>query len=207
MSLDVGFHVFEKKNGKLVSLEQSASDESIWSGSKHDLFWRWNWKGHSDFDALYSFSEDAPKIYTTPLFSKEPLEKEIKIKEDELTHILKPDSFEDFKKFMLKQCEEFEKGIRERKRDLVKSMSNYKSDIEELRELQMDCNEENEFAFDKWTQEIRDYKETISNLKDEFDTFDDNDDDSWAVNKVKSMLKSAEEYLNKGYLLTIYYSY
>lgn len=207
MGLDIGFDIYKKekdKNGKITLVAQEFPEnrkDDAWCCGRCDVTYSWGY-GHSDGDFG---NPDSP--ITKPTFDKEldgyKFEPGSGIYS---TTVLKYVPFDDFKGNVTNAIEETEEEAFEVKRGLLKQINQNTQTISELRDLQRGCDEDNEFAFDKWTSEIKDLKDENAELHDTLSGYDEDDYDASHAKQVRKMLEYLEECQKDGYVCIPFFS-
>lgn len=207
MGLDIGFDIYKKekdKTGKITLIEKEFPEnreDDAWCCGRCDVNYSWGY-GHS-----YGEFGNADSPITKPTFDKEldgyKFEPE---KEMYSTVVLKYIPFKEFKDNVTDAIEETEKQAFESKHNLFKQVTEKTKTISELRNLQKECDEDNEFAFNKWTEEIKDLKDEILELNEMIDNYDSEDYDASHAKRVKNMLKYLEECQKDGYVCIPFFS-
>lgn len=207
MGLEIGFNIYKKEKDdkgkpflKKVEFPKEKEDDS-WSCGRCEVNYSWG----------YGFREETGKIIQVT-FDKEldnyamPQTKE----EEECGYtpvILHYIPFEEYKKYVENSIDETIKEGFEAKHSLFSRICDNHKSIAELRELQRKCNSDNEFAFDKWTEEIKELKNENTNLQNEMDHYDEEDYDVSHANRLKNLLQYLEECQKEGYTCLPWYSY
>lgn len=207
MGLDIGFDIYKKekdKTGKITLIEKEFPknrEDDAWCCGRCDVNYSWGY-GHS-----YGEFGNADSPITKPTFDKEldgyRIEPE---KETYSPVILKYVPFKEFKDNVTDAIEETEKQAFESKHGLLGQISEKTKTISELRNLQKECDEDSEFAFNKWGEEIKDLKDEIVELNEMIDNYDSEDYDMSHAKRVKNMLKYLEECQESGYVCIPFFS-
>jgi hypothetical protein len=192
MGQEIGFHLYKKadfaESGKLVDAE-SLETPIVCGRTEATCFW----------GALFRFSTEKTVV---PVFQKE-----LDGFEDEQAKYELAD-FEDFKTRVVSAVRSEYDSCYEEKRDAYKKIKDSRAEIDELRELQRKCTEDNSYAFDRWEKRIQDLKELIADQEDYVRTYDDEDYNYTHAKHVEELLCSMEKYLKEGeYLVVPYYSF
>lgn len=210
MGLDIGFDIYKKekdKNGKIILVEKEFPEnrkDDTWCCGRCEVNYSWGY-GHS-----YGEFGNAESPITKPTFDKEldgyKFESE---REGTIIYspvVLKYVPFKEFEDNVNDAIAETEKEAFESKRGLYNQINEKTKTISELRNLQKECDEDNEFAFNKWTEEIRDLKDEIAELTEMLDNYDTEDYDTSHAKRVKNMLKYLKECQEDGYVCIPYFS-
>lgn len=198
MSLDIGFKLYEKKpfdeKGELVAVDfkPASEKETDWVCGRTDATNSWG--------SLFSFKEGEG---TVPVFQK-PLDG----KEDECGNKCKFADFADFKDTVSAAIKSDRDEVRELHRSYFKEIAARKDEIAELRELQKGCSAENEYAFDRWTDKIKELKSEIRSYEEEIKSLYD-DDYTWLhAESVENLLNTMESLIEKDeYYVVPYFSF
>lgn len=207
MGLDIGFDIYKKekdKSGKIMLAEQEFPENrkaDAWCCGRCEVNYSWGY-GHS-----YGEFGNPDSPITKPTFDKELDGYRFKPEREECSPVvLKYVPFEEFKGNVTDAIEETEKQALESKHNLFSQINEKTTTISELRNLQKECDEDNEFAFNKWTEEIRELKDEIAELKDMLNNYDTDDYDASHAKRVKNMLKYLEECQKDGYVCIPFFS-
>ena len=210
MGLYIGFSIYKKKkgeDGKITLTKQEFPKEhkdDVWCCGRCEVNYSWGY-GYS-----CTCLEEGGFLITKPTFDEEldgyVLEPGEKGTAAYSPITLKYVPFEKFKNNVSNAIEEVEEEVLKSKRGLCRQIKDKTKTIAELRSLQKDCTKENAFAFNKWTKEINQLKEAISELNDMLDNYDTDDYDATHAKQVKSMLEYLEKYQEDGYVCIPYYS-
>ena len=207
MGLEIGFNIYKKEKddkGKLVLKKADFPKEreaDTWSCGRCEVNDSWG----------YGYKEETGKIIRVT-FDKEldnyamPQTKE----ENECGYtpvVLHYVPYEEYKKYVENSIDETIKESFEAKRSLFSRICDNNKSITELREWQKKCKSDNEFAFDKWTEEIKELKNDNINLQNEMDHYDEEDYDVSHANRLKGLLQYLEECQKEGYTCIPWYSY
>ena len=114
--------------------------------------------------------------------------------------------YDEYKKHIENYIDETIKEGFDAKRALLSQIYDNNKEIAELRELQRKCSSDNEFAFDKWTEEIKDLKRENISLQNEIDHYDEEDYDVSHANRLRGLLQYLEECQKEGYTCIPWYS-
>ena len=197
MGQDIGFSLYEKKpfdeEGKWVSVKDIETPNVCGRTNSTN-----SWGLYFEFNADGS---------TTPVFQK-TLNKKLLDSDDSYKNKLKLMSFKDFKENIMQAVENDLQEAQQDKFSYLTSIDGYEKDIKELRELQRNCTEDQSYAFDRWEQNIRDYKECIDNIREGYRTFNEEDYNYTHAIAVKELINEMEKYLEENkYYVVPYYSY
>ena len=207
MGLEIGFDIYKKEKddkGKLFLKKVDFPKEKeydSWSCGRCEVNYSWG----------YGFKEETGKIIQVT-FDKEldnyaiPQTKE----EEECGYtpvVLRYIPYDDYKKNVEESIDETIKEGYEAKHSLYSRICDNIKTITELRELQKKCDSNNEFAFDKWTEEIKELKRENADLQTEIDHYDEDDYDVSRANKLRRILQYLEECQKEGYTCIPWCSY
>lgn len=206
MGLEIGFDIYKKEKDdkgkpflKKVEFPKEKEDDS-WSCGRCEVNYSWG----------YGFRAENGKI-TQVTFDKEldnyamPQTK----KEEEYGFspvVLHYIPYEEYKENVERSIDETIKEGFDAKRSLLSQIYDNNKEIAELRELQRKCSSDNEFAFDKWTEEIKDLKRENISLQNEIDHYDEEDYDVSHANRLRGLLQYLEECQKEGYTCIPWYS-
>lgn len=206
MGLDIGFSIYKKKKddkGKLflekVDFPKEKEDNS-WSCGRCEVNYSWG----------YGYEWENGKI-TQVTFDKELDNYVVPQTEEEKKSECWPVTlhyipFEEYKKHVEDAInEEIENGA-STKRSLLSRIFANKETIKELRECQKECESDNEFAFNKWSEEIKELKDENSELKENIDHYDEEDYDVSHALGLRRLLQYLEECQKEGYVCIPWFS-
>lgn len=114
--------------------------------------------------------------------------------------------YEEYKKYVEESIDDTIKKGYEAKHSLFSLIIENKETIKELREWQKKCNSDNEFAFDKWTEEIKELKQENIELQTNVDHYDEEDYDVSHAHRLKKLLQYLEKCQEEGYVCIPWYS-
>ena len=196
MGLDIGFSLYKKKpfdgEGKLVE-----ADLDIYTNvcGRTDTTCSWG--------EYFKFNNESTE---TPVFQKGLDGKEEKLEEFSVKYKYLP--LETFKETVMHTVNETFETCQNEKLELLKRIDSYKQEIKELRDLQKECTEDQEYAFDRWEQQITANKQMIEELQEHYDSYNDEDYQYTHAVAVKELLEDMEKYLKEDeYYVIPYYSY
>lgn len=208
MGLDIGFDIYKKKkekDGKIVLEKAKIPEEheyDAWACGRCDVNYAWGY-GHT-----CNYFEKGPDV--NPVFDKELDGYQFEpVKEGTIEYNpvkLKYIPYEEFKKNVMDAVEETEQNTFDTKKDLWNQIDEKTKTITELRELQKECTEDNEYAFEKWGEEIQQLKEDKAELKNMLDHYDEEDYDASHAKRIRAMIKYMEECQKDGYVCVPFYS-
>lgn len=200
MGLDIGFDIYKKeksKDGKITLTKAEFpkdKEDDAWACGRCSVNYSWgygsSWKENEIIKVTFDKELDGYKF---------PAEK------DYTPVSLKYVPYGEFKSNVMDSVDEaIQDGFQEKRRMYKRLADNLKT-IKELRECQKECKRENEFAFDKWTEEINQIKEDNEQLQEDMDNFDQDDYDTSHAIRLKKMLGYMEE-CAKDYVCIPWYS-
>lgn len=206
MSLEIGYSIYKNDNGKLIKLKQDEINAVFganfwgrtWACGRNDINYAWG-RGY-DFRSSdqCAFSPVFDKAFDGYIFDK-----------DEWGWCEKLE-YADFDEFVKKVTADFadkQEEAHQAKFNLYRQIRQLQNKIKDLRELQKSCTPNQEFAFDKWTEEICD----IENDIDEKTEYIDGDDfkdcyDLNHIDAVNEMINDMRDIQKKGYIVVPFYS-
>ena len=195
MGLEIGYHLYEKepliKEGKFVE----APIEPSFVCGRCDVNYSWG--------ELFKFESTKE---TCPVFQKDLKDRKDSLEEYsiEFNYV----DFEDFKDIVTRAIKETKDKGNEEMMNLILANKKDKEKIKELRDLQKECTKDQEFAFNKWTEEIKELQEFIDNRTDYYNNFKEEDYDYSHAFYVENLLEEMETYLKEDkYFVVPYYSY
>ena len=196
MGLDIGFNLYKKKpfdeERKLVE-----ADLDIYTNVCGRTDTTYSWGEH------FKFNKESTE---TPVFQKELDGKEEKLAEFSVKYKFLP--LETFKETVMYAVNETFEICQGEKLDLLKRINSYKEEIKELRDLQKDCTEDQNYAFGRWEKMIQANKQMIEELQEYYDSYNDEDYQYTHAIAVKDLLEDMEKYLKEDkYYVIPYYSY
>lgn len=207
MGLEIGFNIYKKEKddkGKLFLKKADfpeGKEDDAWSCGRCEVNYSWG----------YGYKEEEGKI-TQVTFDKEldnyamPQTKE----EKECGYtpvILHYIPYAEYKQNIEEAISDVDKETLETKRSFFSQILENNKTIAELRELQKKCTADNEFAFDKWTEEIRGLKQDNSDLQLNIDHYEEEDYDASHAKRLGKILQCLEECQKEGYVCIPWYSY
>lgn len=195
MGLEIGYYLYEKKpldeEGKYIN----APIETKWACGRCNSTYSWG--------EMFKFESNKE---TCPVF-QEGLKGKKKCSEDYIVEFNLID-FEDFKSDILRVLDKVYDTGREEMLNLLNLNIKDRNTIKELRQLQKECTEDQEFAFNKWSAEIKELQESISDREDYYDTYKEEDYEYSHADYVKDLLETMEKDLKEDkYYVVPYYSY
>lgn len=195
MGLDIGYHLYEKKPLDEENKYIESNAETKWVCGRCDVTYSWG--------EMFKFGADKEIV---PVFQK-GLKGKIQEYSEGYAAEFNLVDFEDFKDTVKKAIDDaFEEG-RETKLTLLRNNLKDKERIKDLRKLQMECTEDQEFAFDKWTEEIDEIQRGIDERQDIYDKYEEDDYSYSHAVYVKELLEEMEKYLKEDkYYVVPYFS-
>lgn len=197
MGLDIGYRVWKKQtNGKLT--EVKIENDSNWIHSCYNCRVVNSWcdnryvdKGGEDFCSEGVFDEDydgaivpseegdyATKLFYLPFKEfKDNVMDEVKIVEDDMTDTIN---------------------------SAIRCIIKAKDRIKEYQELQL--RSQSELVFDKYQALIDEQRDIIAECEEEQMNYKDDYDYSKAQ-RIKAMINDITTYINKGFVVSVFYSY
>lgn len=206
MGLEIGFDIYKKEKnnkGKLslkkVDFPKDREDDS-WSCGRCEVNYSWGYGYKASIEEINQVTFDKElDNYAMPQTKEE--------KEYGYTPvILHYVPYEEYKKNVEEAIDETIKEGFNAKQSLSSQIYENKKSIAELRELQKKCDSLNEFAFDKWTEEIKELKRENIDFQDEIDHYDEEDYDVSHANRLKKLLQYLDECQKEGYTCIPWYS-
>ncbi len=199
MGLDIGYTLYEKepfdKEGKLVRAIIDQFDDSRWACGRCEVNDSWG--------DLFHFDREKTIV---PVFQKELADKVQNLEEYSEEYRLY--TFDEFKKHVLEAVQEVYENSLEIKRDICHRIKKNKDSIKELRDLQKSCTEDEQYAFEKWGEEIDSLKEDIDEDENYFDTFDEEDYDFTHAKRIEELVRKMGEDLEEDkYYIIPYFSF
>lgn len=199
MGQDIGFNLYEKKpfdeNGLLVLAKKDGVEiDAGWVSGRTESTCSWG--------NLFEFGDSEEIV---PVFQKEL---DGKSRGDDYHEVFKFCKFDYFKDEVMGAIDKDLAEATEQKRAISKRILAAKSEIEELRELQKSCTEEQSYAFDRWNGEISDKKEAIASSEEYLASYDAEDYEYLHAIAVKELLTEMEKYVEEGeYYVIPFFSY
>ena len=204
MGLEAGFDIYKKKkggDGKVVLEKQEfpkgSDDRVTYSCGRYPVNYAWG-----------TGASESSEGSVQATFDKE-LDGYVLVNNEAADYksVLKYIPLEDFEARVTEEIENARKEANEAKTSLWTSIQDLRDEISELRALQKSCKAENEFAFDKWEDRVREDKESISDLQERLKNYDEEDFDASAAARASDMLKYMKELMKDGYTAIPYCSY
>lgn len=193
MGLDIGYYLYEKKplddEGKYIKPDI----DTLTVCGKCDVVYSWG--------NLFEFINEKE---ICPVFQEGLKNKKESLEEYSIEYKLV--DFNEFKKIVTDAITETKKECAKDYQDILKQIKKAEDQIKELRELQRCCTKDQEFAFDKWTDEISELKNYIDESLNYANTYYDT---AYAYNKASAVIKllaEMEKYLkeDKYYIIPYY---
>ena len=197
MGLDIGYRVWKKQaNGKLT--EVKIENDSNWISSCYNCRVAASWydnryvdKGGEDFCSEGVFDEDYDGAivpseggdYATKLFYL---------------------PFREFKDNIMDEVKSVEDYMNDTIHNAICCIIKAKDRIKEYQELQL--RSQSELVFDKYQALIDEQRDIISECEEEQMNYKDDYDYSKAQ-RIKAMINDITTYINKGFVVSVYYSY
>ena len=206
MGLDLGFTIYKKERdneGKLllrkVEFPKDREDDA-WSCGRCDVNYSWDFGGEQRNGKIIrpTFDEELNN-YTMPQTEEA---KKCGFWPETLRYV----PFEEFKEHVEAAINEtIEEGL-DTVRSLRSQIAENEEEIKELRQLQKECKPDNEFAFNKWAEEISELKRQNSNLAFDIDSFEEEDYDNSKARSLRTVLQYLEECQEEGYVCIPWFS-
>ncbi len=187
MGLEIGFNLYKKgpldEKGEFVEAEVPGISN-----------WACGWSTPTEaWGRLFSFGENSS---TVPVF-QEGLAKIRKQVLEEYEEEYKLVDFEDFAFPVTEAIHEVTEEANEMRSKNIKEAERVRKDIADLRELQRGCAaEDNEYAFERWGEEIRYLKERLEYLEE---SISEDANDCYEVSRarrVAELLKEMERFVD-----------
>lgn len=199
MGLEIGFNIYkkEKKDGKIALTKQDLTDKEFgesYSCGRCEVNYSWG-----------DYFECGKETTVTPTFDEELDGYDLSGTDDHA--VLKYVPYQEFKGKVAAAIKEARNSAYETKREYLQRINEYKADIKELRELQKSCSESQEYAFNRWEDQIGEKKDMIHELEEALRTFDEDDYDMSHARYAEDLLKFMEEKMEEGFVAIPYYSY
>ena len=206
MGLEIGFDIYKKEKDdkgkpflKKVEFPKEKEDDS-WSCGRCEVNYSWGYGSRESYEKIIRVTFDKElDNYAMPQTKKE---EEYGFTPVVLHYI----PYEEYKENVERSIDETIKEGFDAKRSLLSQIYDNNKEIAELRELQRKCSSNNEFAFDKWTEEIKDLKRENISLQNEIDHYDEEDYDVSHANRLRRLLQYLEECQKEGYTCIPRYS-
>lgn len=198
MGLEIGFRLFDKDKFNesgckdLIEIEPDASDTSYACG-RSPATYAWG----------DEFMETADKT-VVPVFQKD-LAGFVKTTDDGHMYVFKLVEFDDFKKSVMIAVDKVKEDADDERRKALGRIAKCKEQINELREWQLKCGEDNSFAFDRWEFRINELKDDIEADEGYISNTEENDYDYCSAKTVERLLRDMQEHLASGKELVIPY--
>lgn len=198
MGLDLGYNLYEKKpfdtENKLVEVKTDDYDER-WMCGRCAVNYSWG--------DLFEFNHEKTIV---PVFQKSLDGKAQKLEEYEEDY--KFYSFDEFKRHILEAVQRVYSDALAAKSDARKRIKEREEQIKELRELQKDCSAEQEYAFNRWADEIDELKAANIEDKKYIESYEEDDYDYWHAKRIEELVRLMEEDLKEDkYYVIPYYSF
>lgn len=198
MGLDIGYRVWKKQaNGKLT--EVKIENDSNWIHSCYNCRVAASWcdyryvdKGGENFYSEGVFDEDYDGAivpseeggdYATKLFYL---------------------PFREFKDDVMDEVKSVENDMTDTIHTAIRCIIKAKDRIKEYQELQL--RSQSELVFDKYQALINEQRDIIAECEEEQMNYKDDYDYSKAQ-RIKAMINDITTYINKGFVVSVYYSY
>lgn len=198
MGLDIGYRVWKKQaDGKLN--EVKLENDSNWIHSCYNCRVAASWcdyryvdKGGEDFYSEGVFDED----YDGAIVPSE--------EEDSYATKLFYLPFKEFKDNVMDEVKSVEDDMSDTIHNAIRCIIKAKDRIKEYQELQL--RSQSELVFDKYQALIDEQRDIISECEEEQMNYKD-DYDYGKAQRIKAMINDITTYINKGFVVSIYYSY
>ena len=206
MGLEIGFDIYKKEKDdkgkpflKKVEFPKEKEDDS-WSCGRCEVNYSWGYgsRENNEESIRVTFDKELDN-YAMPQTKKE---EEYGFTPVVLHYV----PYDEYKKHVEDSIDETIKEGFDAKRSLLSQIYDNNKEIAELRELQRKCTSDNEFAFDKWTEEIKDLKRENIDFQNEIDHYDEEDYDVSHANRLRGLLQYLEECQKEGYTCIPWYS-
>lgn len=198
MGLDIGYRVWKKQaNGKLT--EVRIENDSNWIHSCYNCKVAASWcdcryvdRGGEDFSSEGVFDEDYDRAivpseeggdYATKLFYL---------------------PFKQFKDNVMDEVKNVEDDMTDTINNAIRCIIKAKDRIKEYQELQL--RSQSELVFDKYQALIDEQRGIIAECEEEQMNYKDDYDYSKAQ-RIKAMINDITTYINKGFVVSVFYSY
>ena len=198
MGLDIGYRVWKKQaDGKLN--EVKIENDSNWIHSCYNCRVAASWcdyryvdKGEEDFCSEGVFDEDYDGVivpseegddYATKLFYL---------------------PFREFKDNVMDEVKSVENDMADTIHNAIRCEMKAKDNIKGYQELQL--RSQSELVFDKYQALINEQRDIIAECEEEQMNYKDDYDYSKAQ-RIKAMINDITTYINKGFVVSVYYSY
>lgn len=193
MGLDIGFTLYEKKpfdeEGKFIAVDV-------------DDNWRCGWgRANEAFgEGYFEFGDEC----VVPVFQKGLADKKFTLEEFSEKYRYVP--FEDFRRGIEAVLDEIDEEAANTVREYIRRIHENERRIEELRNEQRKCTEEQSYAFERWGFEIDDLRDSNESMQDYVDRPHE-DDEVRQAKGVRELLDMMEEYLKEDrYYVVPYFS-
>lgn len=195
MGLEIGYYLYEKKSldeeGKYVKPDV----DTDWVCGRCEVVNSWG--------KLFEFEQEKE---ICPVFQEGLKDKKESLEEYSIEYKLV--DFKEFKEYVSEAILATKKECEKIRQNIIKKIKDAKDTIQELHELQMRCTADQEFAFDKWSDEILDLKKCIKEYNDYIDSYYEEDYDYNHACAVEDLLAEMEKHLKEDkYYIIPYYSY
>ena len=197
MGLDIGYRVWKKQaNGKLT--EVKIEKDSNWISSCYNCRVAASWcdcryvdRGGEDFCSEGVFDED----YNHAIVSSEDGDYATKL------FYLPVKEFTDN---VMDEVKRVEDDMSDTIQNAIRCIIKAKDRIKEYQELQL--RSQSELVFDKYQALIDEQRDIISECEEEQMNYKD-DYDYGKAQRIKAMINDITTYINKGFVVSVYYSY
>lgn len=198
MGLDIGYRVWKKQaDGKLN--EVKLENDSNWIHSCYNCRVAASWcdnryvdKGGEDFHSEGVFDED----YDGTIVPSE--------EDDDYATKLFYLPFREFKDNVMDEVKSVEDDMSDTIHNAIRCIIKAKDRINEYQELQL--RSQSEFVFDKYQALIDEQRDIIAECEEEQMSYKD-DYDYNKAQRIKAMINDITTYINKGFVISVYYSY
>lgn len=198
MGLDIGYRVWKKQaDGKLN--EVKLENDSNWIHSCYNCRVAASWcdyryvdKGGEDFYSEGVFDED----YDGAIVPSE--------EEDSYATKLFYLPFKEFKDNVMDEVKSVEDDMSDTIHNAIRCIIKAKDRIKEYQELQL--RSQSELVFNKYQALIDEQRDIISECEEEQMNYKD-DYDYGKAQRIKAMINDITIYINKGFVVSVYYSY
>lgn len=195
MGLDIGFNLYKKEpldeRGEFVEADVQGIDN-----------WACGWSAPTEaWGSLFYFDEHSSIV---PVFQKGITVRGRQVLE-EYSEEYKLVDFEDFASPIEDAVANVAEEAKEERIRKAKEIERLKRDNKSLRELQKGCTEDQQYAFDRWDEEIRSNKERLELLEESL--ADDDDYELSYARRVTELLKEMKGFVDRDeYYVIPFYS-
>lgn len=197
MGLDIGYRVWKKQaNGKLAEIK--LENDSNWIHSCYNCRVAASW-----CDCRY-VDRGGENFYSEGVFDEDYNHVIVPSEEGDYATKLFYLPFKEFKDNVMDEVKRVEDDMTDRINTAIRCIIKAKDNIKGYQELQL--RSQSELVFDKYQALINEQRDIIAECEEEQMNYKD-DYDYNKAQRIKAMINDITTYINKGFVISVYYSY